>query len=61
MDGAKPTSADAWIYKVMEMVEEKGIDSVPEAREAVLVVKRTQRGESHSAELMPPHFDGWWK
>lgn len=59
MEPDRMLNADAGIYKILEVADEKGINNVREARNAVLGVKGAQRGPwSHRAELMPPHFDG---
>ena len=58
---ARTTNVDEWIDRIMKMADQKGIEDVRPARDAVARVKAVQRGESHLADLGAPHFDGRWR
>ena len=57
---AEITNADDWVDRVMGLADEKGIDNVPHAREAMLEVQAARRGEDPGWSC-PCYFEGRWR
>ena len=58
----KVYSAQAWVDKIMQEAEKKGIDNVSETADAVRRVKAAKRGEIFAKGGLSPYlFSGKWK
>ena len=60
---ARITNVDDWVDRVLELADEKGIENVSEAREALLTVQAAQQGKhrEYPPDSIPYYFGGNWR